>query len=83
MSTTFSTSTRADGSVIVAGYTWQCAFPVEVDGEVFWRVGLEAEAYSPDMYFDELDSLEEAVEFIVDGQSDAEMDAEVEAGWKG
>ncbi|MEM1241701.1 MAG: hypothetical protein AAGI45_17855 [Cyanobacteria bacterium P01_H01_bin.26] len=64
------TVTRADESVIVEGYTWQCAYPVQADGETFWRVSLAGEAYVDSAYFDELDTLNEAIEFIMGGESD-------------
>lgn len=65
------TATRNDGSVLVCGYTWQCAWST---GE-FWQVGMADEAYSEDSYFDELDTLDEAIEFICGGQSDADIEA--------
>ncbi|MEO1390265.1 MAG: hypothetical protein AAFV85_23275 [Cyanobacteria bacterium J06634_6] len=76
--TTFATTTNANGSVIVDGYTWQCAYPVlSEDGqETFWRVSLADEAYREDSYFDELDSLDEAIAFITSGESDASVYAD-------
>ena len=57
-----------DGSYQVPGYTWQVIRPA---GE-FWRI---AAVDDTDSYFDEKDTLAEAIEFVLGSASDAELDA--------
>ncbi|ESA38477.1 hypothetical protein N836_31550 [Leptolyngbya sp. Heron Island J] len=72
--TATATITRADESIIVHGYTWQCIWSVQDDDDTFWRVGLADEPYSESSYFDEVDTLQEAIEFVTSSHSDAEME---------
>ena len=57
-----------DGSYQVPGYIWQKIYAA---GE-FWRI---AAVDDTDSYFDEKDTLAEAIEFVLGSASDAELDA--------